>query len=173
MKVFVDQIPDDGLVVTLDGDEPWAIKAVHEAVGGEVISAGGQLFIRVNGEDLRVNGQLKASLKHDCERCAQRVDVELVGDVELAYVPEGSRDGESRELHKDDCDLGFYPPGALDLAVVLQEYFALNLPARLACDVPGVSPVDGSPCHPATLDLETEKTVDPRFAALADLKLDN
>lgn len=171
MKVRLDQIPDDGFEIPELGE--WAQTAAGIALEGRAQSLEGHLHLIAYGDEIRVTGSLAVVARRPCDRCAVDLVVDLGGPVDLHYVPAGSRaTGEStRSLHNDELDIGFYPAGEIDLAAVVEEYFALVAPGRLACEVPGARVADGESCGAPKVGVETEKPVDPRFAVLAGLKL--
>lgn len=172
MKIQVDRIPEAGVEVQVV-DLAWADAAAAAAFEAPA-SATGALNVVAFGDQVRVNGTLTLTGTRPCDRCGNDMQVELVEPVELYYVPGGSRDeSPSRELKADELDIGFYDGGAIDLAAVVEEHFALSMPSRLACDAPGTRVADGASCGASEPDAENEKRVDPRFAVLAGLKLND
>jgi len=172
MKIRLDRIPDAGFDVHPLG--AWAAKAAGAALEGTTSRLDGRLNLVAYGDEIRVTGFLDVEVRRPCDRCAVDLVVEHSGPVDLHYVPAGSRDSdESRSLAGDELDIGFYADGALDLAAVVGEYFALSTPGRLACEVPGARVADGGSCGALEDGVEPEKPVDPRFAVLAGLKLDD
>ena len=76
-----------------------------------------------------------------------------------------------RRTTAGELEMGFYEEGELNLALVIQEHLALQLPQQVTCDLSGVTPAEGvSPCTPDLLK-PPERGPDPRWAALAALKL--
>lgn len=172
MKVHLDRIPDGGFRVDELG--PWALDAAAEALEGRAERVEGELLLTAYGDEVRVTGELTVHARRPCDRCAVDLQVELGGEVDLHYVPSGSRAAEdNRTLNSDELDIGFYEGGAIDLAAVVQEYFALLTPGRLACEVPGARVADGESCGAPEQGVEPAQPVDPRFAVLAGLKLDD
>ncbi len=170
MKLRIDRIEEDPREQEL-GD--WANAPVGESLEGAVQSLEGRLVVRRVEESVFVRGEVRASVQRNCDRCGAAIVANLGGPVELTYVPAERGGTISRELHGGELEVGFYQDGAVDLADVLREHFALSIPDRLACDVAGVSLAPGAKCQAQLLAKETEaKPVDPRFAALKGLKLD-
>jgi uncharacterized metal-binding protein YceD (DUF177 family) len=99
-------------------------------------------------------------------RSGEPVELDLhSSDFALAYAPEGPEraTGEIR-LGASDLDMGWYRGGELDLADVVSEILALELPTLVACaDVPAcdarVAALVGADAAPAASP----------FAALRDL----
>lgn len=171
MRISPHQIPHDGREVDLSMDEKWAREGVGDGIGGKTLALDGQLFLRAYDAQIRVTGTIDAQIERACDRCARDLRWTSEGELDLSYLPIGSRDDGSRALSSDELDIGFYPAEGLDLGRVLQEFFALEVPGRLTCDAPSAVPVDGEPCSPLGTASEPTQRVDPRFAALAGLKL--
>lgn len=172
MRISAHQIPADGREILLNMDEKWAREGVAAGTSGQVLSLEGRLFLQAYDAQIRVQGEVHAKVQCACDRCAEDVEWEVDEGMDLSYLPEGTRDDGSRALASDELDIGFYPDEGLHLGEVLQEFFALEVPARLTCDAASVRPISGEPCSPDSSAEEPQRPVDPRFAALAGLKLD-
>lgn len=174
MRVTLDAIPEEGLEIALDDSLPWAVEAASSSLEGEVRGLEGRLELTSLGDEIRVRGALKASVTRGCDRCIEDIAGEIGGELDLAYVPGRRLGAGTVDLNADELDVGFYGDQGLDLADVVAEHFALLLPFRLSCDAPGFALADGQPCTwEPPFDPEEDQKVDPRFAALSGLKLDN
>lgn len=171
MRISPHQIPHEGREVDLSLDEKWAREGIANGVGGKTLALDGQLFLRAYEAQIRVTGTVDTLIERVCDRCANELRWTQENELDLSYLPIGSRDDGSRALATDELDIGFYPAEGLDLGRVLQEFFALEVPGRLTCDAPSAVPVNGEPCSPLGTVAEPPKRVDARFAALAGLKL--
>ena len=171
MRISPHQIPHEGREVDLTMDEKWAREGVGQGVGGKTLSLNGQLFLRAYEAQIRVTGTVDSEVELVCDRCAKDLRWSQDGELDLSYLPIGSRDDGSRALASDELDIGFYPLEGLDLGRVLQEFFALEVPGRLSCDAPNAVPLEGESCSPLGTVQEPTKRADHRFAALAGLKL--
>lgn len=173
MKIRLDNIPDAGVDVEIT-DQKWAQEAAAEALEGSASRLTGKLSVQAYDDHIRVTGVLTLHGRRPCDRCGMDLLIDHDDSFDLHYVAAGSRDsGQSRELKTDELDIGFYDGGAIDLAAVVQEHFALSMPSRLACDAPGTRVADGELCGAPDPSAENEKPVDPRFAVLAGLKLND
>jgi len=124
------------------------------------------------GMDMRVQGEIKATLVTACDRCLTDVPIELEIPFDLIYVPEDPGTGHTgeTELHDRDLDLAVYENDQINLDDLVLEQLELSLPSRVLCrdDCRGLC----SECG-ADLNFEQchcEKPIDPRWQALADLK---
>jgi uncharacterized protein len=124
------------------------------------------------GMDMRLRGEIKATLVAPCDRCLNEVQIRVEIPFDLLYAPEdpgGSGTGEV-ELHSRDLDFAVFENDEINLDEMVLEQMELNLPSRVLCrqDCRGL-------CSQCGVDLNVEqcdcqKPIDPRWQALADLK---
>lgn len=120
---------------------------------------------------MRVRGEMKTTLIASCDRCLNDVDIELEAPFDLIYVPvelDSSHSGET-ELHDRDLDQATYENDQINLDDLVLEQLELSIPSRVLCrdDCRGL-------CSECGADLnfeqcQCEKSIDPRWQALADL----
>jgi uncharacterized metal-binding protein YceD (DUF177 family) len=173
MRLHLEEIPDEGWVVDFDLTDAWARSAALEALDAAPIELGGTLAVRRFADDLVVSGTIRLVVPQGCHRCGEDVCLTVEGQVALSFTPTRSPESTpaARQLAPGDMDVGFYDGERLDLAHVVSEQLILLLPSKLACDQPGVEPIDG--CGESRLKpQENPPQVDPRFAVLADLKIE-
>lgn len=173
MQITLDQIPEKGFELKFDDVEPWALQAAAQATEGEVQRLDGYLFILRYDDHLQVTGELTAGAIRECDRCSERGQMTVGGPLRLSYVPRRRLGDAPTELSRSDLDLGFYEGGALDLAAVVAEHFALVMPYRLTCGASGFVLEQGEPCVAGKSAKPEVRTLDPRFAKLMQLKLDD
>jgi uncharacterized metal-binding protein YceD (DUF177 family) len=166
MRLVVEEIREERSVsVPFDLDEPWARKAVAHGMDASPSSLSGHLDVSRSGVNVRVAGSISASATVQCARCTVPVTITIDAPVDLAYVPVTAPEGghpEEKQLDEDELDLGFYTDGALDLADVLSEAVALELPIQVVCE-------DTSACEARTSALLAAAAPDvghPAFQAL-------
>ncbi len=124
------------------------------------------------GMDLRLRGEIKATLAALCDRCLKEVLVPVEIPFDLLYAPAdpgGSKIGEI-ELQSRDLDFAVYENDEINLDEMALEQLELSLPSRVLCseDCRGLCPQCG-----ADMNLEQcncQKPIDPRWQALAELK---
>lgn len=124
------------------------------------------------GEEVRVKGNLTATLEAACDRCLEPVALPVKREFDLFYMPEESHtvtSGET-ELLARDLDVSFYEDERIDVDELVLEQLELSLPTRILCqeDCKGL-------CAQCGTNLNTEQcncqpSIDPRWQALADLK---
>ena len=144
-----------------------------------------------DGPHIFASGTLVGSVRVACSRCIGPVDIKLDEQLRITYMPaselalipdepaepdkekkEKKDDAdEGAEITEDDLDLFPYEDEKIDLAPMTREQFVLAIPYAPLCreDCAGLCPQCGIDRNTATC--KCEKPLDPRFAALASLKL--
>ncbi len=124
------------------------------------------------GMDMRVRGEIKSGLVTQCDRCLNDVHIPVDAPFDLIYVPGDPGEGQSgeRELHDRDLDLAIYENDQINLDDLVIEQLELSLPMHVLCrqDCSGLCTVCGTDLN--VEQCRCEKTIDPRWQALADLK---
>ncbi|MGE0884153.1 MAG: DUF177 domain-containing protein [Blastocatellales bacterium] len=170
MIISLSRMPADGLVFKhqYEADELDTSEREFELQAPPLVNG------RVNraGMDMRVQGEIRATMIATCDRCLADIPLELQIPFDLIYVPEGFGTSQSSEteLHNRDLDLAVYENDQINLDDLVLEQLELSLPSRILCreDCRGLC----SQCG-ADLNLEQcrcEKPIDPRWQALAYLK---
>ncbi|HZC27594.1 MAG TPA: DUF177 domain-containing protein [Actinopolymorphaceae bacterium] len=127
-----------------------------------------ELQIRLEAvvEGVLASGLAQAQLSGECVRCLEPIEQTLEVDFQELYVfPES--DAEDDEASRLEGDL-------LDLEPVIRDAVVLALPFRPVCrdDCPGLCPRCGARLADQP-DHRHEAEIDPRWAALAALPIDD
>ncbi len=134
MRIEVANLKRDGVQVDLGATSDGLRAAAAVALEGVLLALDGELSVTAEGGLAKVGGRVSARVGRGCERCGSPLELEVAGEVDLAYMPESSDpDGGEHELSPADLDLGWYREGLLDLTDVLSEALALQLPPLVAC----------------------------------------
>lgn len=160
MRIPVDTIPEEGLVVEADLDTGWASKALSEAVDARPDALELKVKVERLADHVRVSGDAQGSVVRSCDRCGEPVRLHLGGPIDLYYAPENLVDEGNIELSADELDIGWFDGEALDLGLVLTEQFALWAPSRVRCGDRGVDQLPGP--HPCGLPAEASSGGDVR-----------
>ena len=172
MRVHIDQIRPEGLVVELGMDCDWAVQGVALALEGRVLDLGGSLRIRQVGKGATVHGHAEVVVEQRCDRCLAALRLRIEGEVDL-YFDNGRLEGDANiGLQEDDLDVGFLENGELDLGAALGEFFLLEGPNRQICGDQGIERVEEGACDLPAKQAEGEPRVDPRLAALKNFRPD-
>jgi uncharacterized metal-binding protein YceD (DUF177 family) len=161
-QLRVDQLRD-GERLDLVADEAER-RAIAERLGLESISClEAHAVLSRQGEIVRVEGRLAASLEQSCVVTSEPVAAHVDEPFELIFMPEpqGGRPDEEVELGETDCDVVFYDGAVIDLGTAVADTLALSLDPY-----PRSASADAALREAGVL---TETEASP-FAALAKLK---
>jgi uncharacterized metal-binding protein YceD (DUF177 family) len=173
MKILLEDVPEEGLVLDVGLDEAWVGAAVQEAIEGTVETASAHLEIRRIGPGVHVDGRGSATVLCNCDRCLAPVRLCAEGEIDLYYDPFIDLPDARGSLHPDDLDVGFFQGEQLDLADVLTEFFALEAPVRVVCGEAGVERLEKGECKTGALTAGSEGLSEAPFSALKKLKIDD
>lgn len=156
-------IPEDGL-------ELDRLLRLHEGglLPGPVRLAG---RLRHGRRGVEFRGEVRGTVRLECSRCLEPVDLPLHGEFFLIVVSRAVEFGAGEQrLAVDDCALFYADRGRVDLREIAREQIHLNLPLKPVCrpDCAGLCPTCGAnrnriecPCRLVV--------VDPRLAPLEAL----
>lgn len=119
-----------------------------------------------------VTGSIKVLLEIDCTRCLTTVEHDLGVEFHVDFVgKELFPDSRETHLESSDLDTDVIAGSELDLTEVAREQILLNLPDQVLCreDCKGICPICGADLNKTHCDCR-EDEIDPRWAALKDLK---
>jgi uncharacterized protein len=140
-------------------------------LGGERYAvAGGRAQVRLDvsrttGSGWALRLRFQATLAGPCVRCLQDTTASLSVDAR-----EVSLAGSAEE----ELDSPYVQGGVLDLRAWARDALALTLPAKLLCrpDCAGLCPVCGIDLNEAPAEHHHERSPDPRWARLSELRFD-
>lgn len=119
-----------------------------------------------------VKGSITAPIEVDCTRCLTPLsrELDIVFDVDFVDK-ELFPDRKETHLESADLDTDVIEGNELDLTEVAREQIVLNLPEQVLCrdDCRGICPMCGKDLNEGECQCG-EETIDPRWAALKDLK---
>ena len=189
MVVKIEEILDEGLTL----NEPIDVGLLDSALTAEgdtgfraasASKLSAQLR-KVSGGVL-VTGSFKAQLVSPCKRCLTEVKCELPVSFTLNLVPESLLRGDDFEededdegageqhgtFEMDDSDSETFDGKTIDLDPILREQVLLALPMNVVCreDCKGLCSTCGEDLNVKNCGHE-QKVLDPRLAALKDIKL--
>jgi uncharacterized protein len=122
-----------------------------------------------------VAGMIRAPLEIECTRCLQKIDKELEFAFEAAFVtPENFTASKEAELNAKDLDVSVIEGNEIDLSELVREQILLNLPEQVFCreDCKGLCDKCGANRNLIDCNCKEEE-IDPRWAALNELKIKN
>jgi uncharacterized protein len=128
--IDLDRLPKDGLRVSRDFEFPSLDLVEENAVFLEPAHA--ELTVRLAGDEILVQGEVRARLSFICSRCLTPFEFPVASRFDLVYLPE-EIDALSEELTDEKIDQMFYSGRQLDLRAVVLEQLNLTFPAKPLC----------------------------------------
>ncbi len=173
----LERIPEGGIEVTMSETDPEFAELLAEASDGDAVPATGsaRLLLEKWPGRLDVEGSLSVSVAQICSRGLDpygQPSEATFRQILLKATAHAGGEGDEIELGANDLDRSELVGDSVDLIQVVREELHLAMPAKPLC----VTPCEGPcPSWGRDLDLTEEgarKGVDPRWAKLAELKLD-
>ena len=139
------------------------------------------LELYMEGEHVFATGTFKGHCVVACSRCVEPVKLPIDERLMVTFMPKSempeddedapSAEAEGPEVPAEDLDLFPYEGEHVDLEPLFREQFVLAVPYAPLCreDCKGLCPQCGIDRNTATCTCE--KPIDPRLAALKNLKL--
>jgi uncharacterized protein len=125
------------------------------------------------GQEVRLRGVIETEVELLCDRCLTPALAPLAVEFDASFIPReiDAGKGEHVELQAEDLLLDAYEGDAVDLDELVREQILLALPSRRLCreECKGLCPKCGADLNAGHCSCE-QGEVDPRWAALADLK---
>jgi uncharacterized protein len=123
-------------------------------------------------KDIRLKGELSASLEIACARCLVPVVQDVEREFDLLYRPLGADAGqEELTFSVAEAEIGYYQGTGLLLEDALREQMLLGVPLKAVCreDCKGLCPQCGADLNLAQCSCQVP-VGDPRWSALKELR---
>ncbi len=178
MKLNVMDIPEEGMnLEAAAATDPW-FQGVVQGSFEEDFHAGAEAALDLHlirtGKNVQLTGDAHIQLRPSCDRCLENFDRHLDVALQVHMAPRKDLDfaDDDEEHEPDDVNFSFYDGEEIDLSHILHEILLLEIPLRYLCreDCKGLCPQCGKNLNVETCSCQS-KPVDPRFAALKQLKL--
>lgn len=132
---------------------------------------------KISNKDLRtiVEGEIKADVELNCNRCLRVVPQRLNFKFKNAYIlAENYTKEEEFELESKGLEISIFDGDKIDLREVAIEQISLALPAQVLCEdnCKGLCETCGANLNLTNCKCK-ENEVDPRWSALKKLKIKN
>lgn len=119
-----------------------------------------------------VEGKISVEAELECSRCLLSVGKNLEFSFSIGFVaPEHYSAAKELQLRADDLEIAVLDDNKIVVAELVREQILLNLPEQIYCreNCQGLCPQCGENRNLIDCKCE-EKEIDPRWAALKDLK---
>ena len=160
MKIFIADIPDDGL--DLDIEESFGFEEVPL-----VSPVKAHLELTKAHSEIIVAGNIAAEVELECSRCLKKYRRVVNEPVNVVYHPIEELGAETHGLKDEEMDMGFYKDEELDMKELIKEQLILNIQMKPLCDenCRGICSQCGTDLNTETCNCETKK-IDSRLEVL-------
>jgi uncharacterized protein len=125
------------------------------------------------GEEIRIAGELSATVEQNCSRCLEPATVEVQRPFDLFFreSDEEMFDEDEVELSEEDTRTAFFSGKELAIGDILREQVLLALPMKALCNVDckGLCPVCGTNRNLNTCSC-TDESFSPHMEKLLEIK---
>ncbi|MFH0822794.1 MAG: DUF177 domain-containing protein [Pseudomonadota bacterium] len=177
MRISIADITEEGLRLNFSGTED----ILSEVLGGIPVPKGVRIDPRIRGGLLLVKqeagtfltGQVQATFYVECSRCLTEFQMDGHADFDLVIRPRfAGVPVSAMEQEPDETNACFAEGDELDVSMIIVQELLLDLPMKPLCkeSCPGLCPTCGELQGSPSCSCRQEKPVDPRWAALANLK---
>ena len=179
MKIKIDDIPDDGLIVNVSEDGKTIEKAAGHPSEGRVGSdfsikspVKARLSFYRSGVLIDIEGDMIATIVMTCSRCVKEFDLP-VSEHFTNRIILGSETSTEKELSKSDMEVEYFSGDEFDTSVILLERIALDMPIKPVCseDCKGFCLSCGKNLNQGPCGCEKKERIDSRFAKLKEFKV--
>ncbi|OGW27725.1 MAG: hypothetical protein A2X59_13005 [Nitrospirae bacterium GWC2_42_7] len=163
MKILIENITDEGLIVDLE--ENFNLEDVSLSSPVEA-----HLELQRMGQEIIISGIITTVAEVQCSRCLKDFRNNMDIPMNVVYHPLKDMLVESHELKGDQMDTGFFSGNEIDLQDILKEQILLNVQMKPLCDenCKGLCPVCGTDLNVGKCSC-VQKSIDPRLEVLKNL----
>ena len=173
MLIRILEIPPEGRALSEKVGSDWIDQALDSA-GRGVVGEDGAFEARVDrvGDKILVQGRATMPVRLQCARCLSAFGVDLGFDITHVLEDKPEDVGEEDvELEDGDLDVSYIDGPEFDISEVVREHMHLALPMNPLCkdECAGLCDQCGGDLNDG--ECGCKAPVDPRWSALADIKL--
>ncbi len=132
-RIIVADIPDEGLFLNYQGLEGFLVELDSDK---RLVQGEGRLEITRTGQDVHVEGWVRAVVKLRCDRCLEDFDLQIETDFfYLLKSPEEFRQEllPEQEVTEENVEEYWYEDGQIRADDLFREQILLKLPVRNLC----------------------------------------
>lgn len=174
MKIIINNIPDEGLKISLHKDSDWFqdLLSEKEKKGLSIERIEVSCQAKKIRETVFIDGSLETTVASNCCRCLEVTHLPVETSFRYVFVPEKNRSKQEDELSVEDLEYGYYQDDVIDLDNLIFEQVMLQIPIKVLCadTCKGLCPHCGMNLNTANCGCHTEY-VDERLAVLKEFKV--
>ena len=174
MKIIINNIPDEGLKISLHKDGDWFRDLLPEKEKNDFSIQGIDVLCQAKRirETVFIDGSLETTVAANCCRCLEVTHLPVKINFRYTFVPEKNRSRHEDELSAEDLEYGYYEDDVIDLDNLIFEQVILQIPIKVLCAdaCKGLCPHCGINLNTADCGCHVEQT-DERLAVLKKFKV--
>jgi len=176
MKIRFDDIPEEGLVLTLSGEEDILSQALEIISTPEGVRIDpmvrGYIQLLHSGTEILFSARVTSSFRLRCSRCLADFDLPIEMDLNLLLRRTAGQLPTGEELAESEPSEVLIAGEEVDVGAIVAEEFLLDLPMKPLCneECPGLCPRCGALRGSQQCQCPEEGRTDSRWTALAALK---
>jgi uncharacterized protein len=169
VKVIINNIPDEGLRISLHKDGDWFRNLLPEKEKNDFSIQGIDVFCQAKRirETVFIDGSLDTMVASNCCRCLEVTHLPVNINFRYTFVPEKNKAKQEDELSSEDLEYGYYEDDVIDLDTLIFEQVMLQIPIKVLCTdaCKGLCAHCGTNLNTENCGCHTEH-IDERLAAL-------
>ena len=175
MKIIINNIPDEGLKISLHKDGDWFRDLLPEKEKNDFSIEGIDVFCQAKRirEAVFIEGSLETTVASNCCRCLDVTHLPVKIDFRYTFLPEKNRAKQQEdELSAEDLEYGYYEDDVIDLDSLIFEQVMLQIPIKILCTdaCKGLCSHCGINLNAADCGCHTEQ-IDERLAVLKKFRV--
>lgn len=162
--INIDRLPREGLHLSRDFE--FVNLDLVEETATILEPVHGDIFVRLVGEEIFVQGVITTRIRLMCARCLNQFDFPVASQFDLVYLPE-ELNMMTEELTEEEIERLYYRGREFDLKALVLEQLNLSFPAKPICseNCEGMCAVCGEVIHDGHCSCLVQ-THDPRLDKL-------
>jgi len=174
VKIIINNIPDEGLNISLHKDGDWFRDLLPEKEKKDFSIQRIEVFCQVKRirETVFIDGSLETTVTSNCCRCLEVTHLPVKIKFRYTFVPEKNRSKQEDELSAEDLEYGYYQDDVIDLDALIFEQIMLQIPIKVLCTdaCKGLCPHCGMNLNTVSCSCHAE-FIDERLAVLKKIRV--
>ena len=174
MKIIINNIPDEGLNISLHKDGDWFRDLLPEKEKRDFSIQRIEVFCQAKRirETVFIDGSLETTITSNCCRCLEVTHLPVKINFRYTFVPEKNRSKQEDELSAEYIEYGYYQDDVIDLDALIFEQVMLQIPIKVLCtdSCKGLCPHCGINLNTASCSCHAG-FIDERLAVLKKIRV--
>jgi uncharacterized protein len=174
VKIIINNIPDEGLNISLHKDGGWFRGLLPEKEKKDFSIEGIDVLCQAKRihETVFIEGSLETTVTANCCRCLEATHLPVKTNFRYTFVPEKKGSKQEDELSTEDLEYGYFQDDVIDLDNLIFEQVMLQIPMKILCTdaCKGLCAHCGMNLNTASCGCHTD-FIDERLAVLKKLRL--